>query len=88
MRVHIDIDQLERPVPPIAAAGTEEFGNQNPAYAADITGETHTAITTSQTDPIYKGCHNDFVSAIVYRDQHKLDVALATIIDHAGTLSK
>ncbi len=84
MRDLIDLQQLVRLVPLIAAADAEEFRNQYPVYAANIAGETQAAVTTLRTDPLYRQRYNDFVTAMVYGNQSEFDVALATVIDYAN----
>ena len=84
MREYIDAEQLARLVPLIAVADAAEFGNQYPAYAVDISGETQVAITALQTDPMYNRRYDDFMlTAMVYGDQPEFHVALSTVVHQA-----
>ena len=80
MREHIDMDQLAQLVPLIATADAEEFRNQYPAYAANIAGETQTAVIALQTDPIYRKRYDDFVAGMVYGERSGFDAALDTVV--------
>jgi hypothetical protein len=80
MREYIDMDQLTRLVPLIAAADAQEFKNQYPAYAADSAAETQAAIAALRTDPIYRRRYDDFLSAMVYGDPYEFDLALGTVL--------
>jgi len=80
MRDHIDLDELARLVPLIAAADAAEFRNQYPAYALDIKGETRSAATALQTDDLYRKRYNDFMSAMVYGDRPDFRVSIGTVV--------
>lgn len=86
MREHVDPGELARLVPLIAAADAEEFRNQYPAYAADIMGETQSAVTALQTDDLYRQRYNDFMLAMVYGDKPEFRISLATVVGLAETM--
>jgi predicted nucleotidyltransferase component of viral defense system len=65
----------------IAAADAEEFRNQYPAYAADITGETRKAIEALRTDPLHRERYAGFVADMVYGERPEFDDALKTVTD-------
>jgi predicted nucleotidyltransferase component of viral defense system len=65
----------------IAAADAEEFRNQYPAYAADITGETHKALAALCTNPRYRARYEQFMADMVYGERPEFDEALKTVID-------
>ena len=69
LREHIDPALMARLAREIAIADAEEFGNQHPAYAADIQGETRKTIHALQTDPAYRRRYDDFVAAMVYGER-------------------
>jgi hypothetical protein len=79
LRERIDRGQLAQLAREIAAADAEEFGNQDPAYAADIQGETQKTILALQTDPTYRQRYDGFVAAMVYGDRWAFDEAVATV---------
>jgi len=79
MRANIEIEQLARLVPLIAVADAREFGNQYPAYAADIMGETRSAIAALQHDDLYRQRYNDFMAAMVYGEQTEFRLAINTV---------
>jgi hypothetical protein len=54
LREHIDPAVMARLACEIATADAAEFGNQHPAYAADIQGETRKTILALQTDPAFR----------------------------------
>lgn len=86
MRENIDIEQLARLVSLIAASDAEEFRNQYPAYAADIMGETRSAIIALQSDDLYRQRYNDFLAAMVYGDQTDFRLAIGTVLRFAETV--
>ncbi len=86
MRENIDIEQLARLVPLIAATDAEEFGNQYPAYAADIMGETRSAIIALQSDDLYRQRYNNFTAAMVYGDHTDFRLAIGTVLRFAETV--
>lgn len=86
MREHVDPGELARLVPLIAAADAEEFRNQYPAYAADIMGETQSAVTALKTDDLYRQRYNDFMLAMVYGDKPEFHVSLVTVVELAETM--
>ena len=86
MRENIDIEQLARLVPLIAASDAEEFRNQYPAFAADIIGETRSAIIALQSDDLYRQRYNEFLAAMVYGDQTDFRLAVGTVLRFAETV--
>ena len=88
MRTLIDPADVATLARGIAEADAQEFSNQHPAYAADIRGETHKAITALQTDPTHLRRYDDFVSAMVYGEKIAFADALATVTELAETMMR
>ena len=63
----------------IAQSDAEEFGNQYPAYLADIAGETHKALDALQTDPAIRARYDAFVAAMVYDEPVAFSAAMKTV---------
>ncbi len=70
----------------IAATDAEEFRNQYPAYADDITGETQKALNILRNDSTHRQRYDDFVAAMVYGDKLEFEVGLRTITTIAETM--
>ena len=83
MRPHIDPAAVAVLAGAIATMDAETFGNQYPAYRDDRAGETRKALDALQTDPLYRRRYDDFVSAMVYGERPKFDVAIATVAELA-----
>ncbi|HTV70690.1 MAG TPA: nucleotidyl transferase AbiEii/AbiGii toxin family protein [Rhizobiaceae bacterium] len=79
MRGHVDPAVVADLARAIAAADAKEFGNQYPAYAADIAGETRKALDALRRDPRHGSRYNDFVSAMVYGERPEFTEAFATV---------
>ena len=79
LREHVDPNQVALLARAAAATDVEQFGNQHPAYAADIPGETRKTIHALQTDPAYRRRYDDFVAAMVYGEKWKFDDAIGTV---------
>lgn len=86
LRGHIDPAVMSGLAREIAIADAEEFGNQHPAYAADIQGETRKTIHALQTDPAYRQLYDDFVTAMVYGESWKFDEAVGTVVGLANDI--
>lgn len=69
----------------IAFADAAEFGNQHPAYAADIMGESRKAIAALRSDRRHRERYATFVDAMVYGERATFDEALGTILTLAVT---
>ena len=76
---HIDRAEAIDLARSIAHSDAQEFGNQYPAYLADIAGETHKALDTLQTDPAVRARYDAFVAAMVYGDPVAFDMAMQTV---------
>jgi hypothetical protein len=79
LREHIDPIEVGNLAREIAKADAEEFGNQYPAYAEDIAGETQRALTAIRTDPVFRTRYDDFMAAMVYGERPDFDVAFAIV---------
>jgi predicted nucleotidyltransferase component of viral defense system len=79
MRGLIDLGEVAELARDIAAADAAEFGNQYPAYAANIAGETRKALDALRTDPLYRARYEGFVTAMVYGERADFEVAMATV---------
>ncbi len=88
LRERIDPARLAQLARAIAAADAEEFRNQDPAYAADIEGETRNTIVALQTDPTYRQRYDDFVAAMVYGERWAFDEAVGTVVGLANEVWK
>lgn len=86
MRVHVDPAGVADLARAIAEADAKEFGNQYPAYTADIAGETRKALYALQTDPACRTRYDDFVAAMSYGDRPEFGEAFATVV-HLATLA-
>ncbi len=71
-----DIANLARS---IAETDAAEFGNQFPAYAADIPGETRKALDALRTDPLHGERYAQFLADMVYGERAEFTTALTTI---------
>lgn len=86
VRDHIDRAMVIDLVREISAQDAAEFGQQHPAYRADITGETRKALTFLQGDQVVAARYKDFVAAMVYGDPGTFTEAIetvATLVDEA-----
>lgn len=63
----------------IAEADAAEFGNQFPAYAANIPGETRKAVDALRTDPLHRERYARFLEDMVYGERVEFTTALATV---------
>lgn len=79
LRDRVDAAEVARLARNIAAADAEEFGNQFPAYVADIPGETRKALAALQTDSVHRRRYDDFIAAMVYSEKLSFDTALGTV---------
>jgi hypothetical protein len=79
MRRHVDAAVVADLARAIAEADAKEFGNQYPAYAADIAGETGKALEALQINPLHHRRYDDFVSAMVYGERPEFEEAFATV---------
>ena len=85
MRDHLDAAIVTSLARDVAANDASAFGNQYPAYEADIGGETHNALDALRADPLYRQRYETFVADMVYGEKPAFDEALATVIALAGT---
>lgn len=79
MRDHVDPEEVASLARVIAAADANEFGNQYPAYKADIAGETHKALNALRGNPIHRLRYDRFIDAMVYGERLAFDAALGTV---------
>lgn len=79
MREHVDLDLVATMANAIATADAEEFGNQYPAYQADIIGETNKALAVLSDDVMHRNRYDSFIAAMVYGEKPAFVVALATV---------
>ena len=79
VRAHIDHAEAIGLARSIAQSDAEEFGNQYPAYLADIAGETRKALEALQTDPAIHARYDAFVAAMVYGDPVAFSTAMETV---------
>jgi predicted nucleotidyltransferase component of viral defense system len=79
IRDHIDRDTAVALVREIARQDAEEFGNQYPAYRADIVGETRKALAAWTQDPAAKSLYDNFVAAMVYGERVAFSAAISTL---------
>jgi hypothetical protein len=70
----------------IAATDADIFGNQYPAYRANIAGETRKALDALRSHPVHRRRYDDFVFAMVYGERAEFDTAIATVAELAGVL--
>ena len=64
----------------IAETDAREFASQYPAYAADIAGETRTALDTLRGDPLRRARYDRFVADVVYGERPDFTAAMATVV--------
>lgn len=86
MRQHLDATTVAALANDIAAADAKEFGNQYPAYVADIGGETEKALNALRTEPTHRMRFDDFVSAMVYGEKIEFATAFATVSELAKAM--
>jgi len=63
----------------IAAADAQEFASQYPAYAADIAGETRTALEALRSNPLHRERYGRFMADMVYGERPEFGEAMATV---------
>jgi hypothetical protein len=80
MRDHLDADLIVMLARDIAANDAAEFGNQHPAYAADIAGETRKALDALRADPLYRQRYEMFMADMVYGEKPVFDEAIGTVV--------
>lgn len=86
MREHVDPAVVAELARAIAEADAREFGNQYPAYAADIAGETKKALQALQTAPAYRTRYGDFIVAMAYGERPEFGIAIGTVVMLANRL--
>lgn len=79
MRELVDPTVFTALVRAIAQADAAEFANQYPAYAADIAGETRTALTALRSDPVHRDRYIRFMADMVYGERPDFGVAMDTV---------
>ena len=79
MREMVDPTVFTALVRAIAQADAAEFANQYPAYAADIAGETRTALTALRSDPVHRDRYIRFMADMVYGERPDFGVAMDTV---------
>jgi hypothetical protein len=84
LRGHVDRRTVIRLTRDIAAADADEFGNQYPAYLADISSETRKALDALRTDPVYRQRYANFLTAMVYGERVEFDEAMGAVADPVG----
>ena len=84
LRDHVDRGTVIALARDIAAADSDEFRNQYPAYHADIAGETRKALDALRTDPVHRKRYDDFVAGMVYGERVEFDEAMKTVIEIAA----
>ena len=81
LRDHVDRGTVIALARDIAAADSDEFRNQYPAYHTDIAGETHKALDALRTDPVHRLRYDRFLAIMVYGEQVEFDDAMGTIFN-------
>ena len=81
LRDHVDRGTVIALARDIAAADSDEFRNQYPAYHTDIAGETHKALDALRTDPVHRLRYDRFLAIMVYGEQVEFDDAMRTIFN-------
>jgi hypothetical protein len=76
---HIDRGTVIALAREVAAADADEFGNQYPAYRADISGETRKALDALRVHPVYRQRYANFLTAMVYGERPEFDEAMASV---------
>jgi predicted nucleotidyltransferase component of viral defense system len=84
MRDLVDTSTVAGLAAAIAAADAVEFGNQYPAYSADIAGETHKALRALQADAKHRDRYDEFMAAMVFGEKPKFEAAVANLVDLAN----
>jgi len=79
IREHINQDAAVALAREIAVQDAQEFGNQHPAYRADIAAETHKALDFLKNEPAVRARYADFVAAMVYGERGDFTDAIATL---------
>lgn len=63
----------------IAKTDAAQFGQQYPAYAADIAGETRKALDALRTDPLHRERYARFLADMVYGERVEFGEAMGTV---------
>jgi hypothetical protein len=79
MRGHVDPAGVAALARDIASADAAEFLNQYPAYAADIPGETRTAMDAPHTGSDYRARYTSFLAGMAYGDRPDFDTTMQTV---------
>ena len=79
VRAHIDRAEAIDLARSIARSDAEEFGNQYPAYLADISCETHKGLDALQSDPAIRARYDAFVAGMVYSEAVEFNEAMKTV---------
>jgi uncharacterized protein with PIN domain len=86
MRDLVDVNEVAKLARAIAETDAQEFHNQYPAYAADITGETGKALAALRAHPAYRTRYNAFVIAMAYGEKPEFETALGAVDDLASLI--
>jgi len=79
MRDLVELDVVAALARDIAITDAQEFGNQHPAYKADIAGETRRAVVALRGDALHRDRYARFLADMVYGDRPAFDVAMETV---------
>lgn len=79
MRDLVDLDVVAALARDIAITDAQEFGNQHPAYKADIAGETRRAVAALRGDALHRDRYVRFLADMVYGDRPAFDTAMETV---------
>ena len=84
MQGHVDLAEVAALAREIAVADAAVFGNQYPAYADDIAGETGKALRALNSDPAYRAGYDRFVADMAYGERPAFAAAMRTVGDLVG----